>query len=276
MFTRSLIVFGMTLEIIMYIDTHCHLNFYAFKDDVNDVIKRAKRAGVGKFIVIGANLYSSKKAVELAQIYPEVYAAVGIHPHHANEFFNGTIRFQHNLLKKLYEMAKNKKIVAVGEIGLDYYKYNSDVPFSPREKQRELLLEQLTIARELNLPAILHCREAFNDLFHILPKNIRGVLHCFSGGLLHLKKTLDHGLLVGFDGNITYNQLLREAVLKTPIERLLLETDSPYLTPVPYRGERNEPKNIRFVAGHIAKIKKLDRLMIIGKTTENANKLFGV
>lgn len=260
----------------MYIDTHCHLNFHAFADDVDEVVKRAKRAGVGKFIVVGANLHSSERAVELAQIYPEVYAAVGIHPHHANEFFNGTIRYQHNLLKKLYEVAKNEKVVAVGEVGLDYYKYKSDVPFSPKEKQTELLLEQLAIAKELKLPVIFHCRGAFNDILETIPSGVKGVLHCFSGGLLHLKRTLDLGLFVGFDGNVTYNQSLTGVVLQTPVDHLLLETDSPFLTPVPHRGLRNEPKNIRFVASYIAKIKGLDRLMVIEKTTTNAKKLFSV
>lgn len=258
----------------MYIDTHCHLNFHAFKDDVDEVVKRAKKTGVGKFIVPGAKLSSSEEAVGLAQRYPEVSSAVGIHPHHAMEVNSQGLFFQNEMFRRLAELAKNKKVVAIGEIGLDYHKYKGCGSVSPKEKQKELFLEQFCLAQSLGLPVILHCREAFEDLLAILPKKVNGVMHCFTGGLLHLKAALNLGLYIGFDGNITYDTLLGEAILNTPLDRLLLETDSPLLTPKPHRGERNEPKNIVYIASFVARIKKIERATLVEKTTENAERLF--
>jgi TatD DNase family protein len=258
----------------MFIDTHCHLNFRVFKGDVANVIKRAKKAGVEEFIVPGTDLATSERAVELAHIYPNVYAAVGIHPHHTLELTSQTIRFYIGALSRLKELAQDKKVVAIGEIGLDYHQYKGSSGVSPKEKQKDLFLEQLNIAQELNLPVVIHCREAFEDIFAVLPNTLRGVLHCFTGGLFHLEEALGRGLLIGFDGNITYNSSLLPAVTKTPLDKLLLETDAPLLTPRPLRGERNEPKNIVFVASFIAKTKKITRLEVINQTTENTRRLF--
>lgn len=260
----------------MFIDTHCHLNFHVFKDDVDEVIKRAKKAGVEKFIVPGTDLHSSKKAVELSHLYPEVYAAVGIHPHHTVSLTSQTTSFYHQALTRLKDLAKDKKVVAIGEIGLDYHIYKGNEGISPKEKQRELFLEQLEIAHALSLPVIVHCREAFNDLFSALPEKNIGVLHCFSGGLFHLKTALGLGLYIGFDGNVTYDLSLLDAVSRVPLDKLLLETDSPYLSPIPYRGERNEPKNIRYTAKFIAQINKKMGSLIEEKTYINSRELFRI
>lgn len=260
----------------MYIDTHCHLNFHAFKDDVDEVIKRAKKAGVEKFIVPGTDLYSSEKAVKLSHLYPEVYAAVGIHPHHTMSLTSQTTSFYHQAIIRLKELAKDKKVVAVGEIGLDYHIYKGSEGVSPKEKQRELFFEQLEIAHGLSLPVIVHCREAFNDLFSVLPEKNTGVLHCFSGGLFHLKKALDSGLYIGFDGNITYDRPLLDIASRVPLDKLLLESDSPYLTPIPYRGERNEPKNIRYTAKVIAENNRKMISFIEEETYNNSRELFGI
>jgi TatD DNase family protein len=260
----------------MYIDTHCHLNFHAFKNDVDEVIKRAKKAGVTKFIVPGADLSSSEKAVILAHQYPEIYAAVGIHPHHTQKLASQTTNYYRQALSRLKELAMDKRVVAIGEIGLDYHIYKGSEGMSPKEKQRELFLEQLEIAHELSLPVILHCREAFNDLFSVLPDQNIGVLHCFTGGLFHLKTALRLGLSIGFDGNVTYDHSLLEAVTNTPIDKLLLETDSPYLTPEPLRGNQNEPKNLLYTAKFIAKIRKQTVSFIEETTYNNSKTLFRI
>ena len=258
------------------IDAHCHLNFHAFRNDVEEVIKRAKKVGVTKFIVPGADLSSSEKAVELAHLYPEIYAAVGIHPHHTQKLASQTTNYYRQALSQLKELATDKRVVAIGEIGLDYHIYKGNEGMSPKEKQRELFLEQLEIAHELHLPIILHCREAFNDLFAVLPETNIGVIHCFTGGLFHLKTALSLGLSIGLDGNVTYDHSLLEAIINTPIDRLLLETDSPYLTPEPHRGEKNEPKNLVYTAKFIAKNRDIALSELSDKTFRNSQTLFSI
>lgn len=260
----------------MYIDTHCHLNFKAFKEDLDEVIDHAKKAGVEKIIIPGAKIDSSKEAVRIAQKYPNCFAAVGIHPHHAENILRAS-----DTIKLL---AQQPKVVAIGEIGLDYYQYKNCAAISAtdKENQANLFLAQLQIAYDQHKPVILHCREAFdgmlNDLNHFILKhqNISGVFHCFSGNKEQLNKVLYMGFFAGFDGNITYpeNSGLRELIKIIPLDRLLVETDSPYLTPIPYRGQRNTPSNIPVITGKIAEIKHLSIEEIAKITFSNATKLF--
>lgn len=261
------------------IDTHAHLNFEAFKDDFEEVIKRAQNEGVEKIINVGANLDSSQKAVEIAQKYEGCYASVGIHPHHAADY--DTAQY-HSELEKL---ARRPKVVAIGETGLDYYTYKNGGIADP-QKQKELFLAHLELAQRLNLPVIFHCREAHADMLEILkpytlypkPYPIRGVFHCFSGDQKFLEAVLEMGFYIGFDGNITYRnaQGLRELVKTAPLERTLLETDCPYLPPEPFRGLRNEPKNVKIIARAVAEIKALPFTNVAQKTTQNACSLFRI
>lgn len=261
----------------MLIDTHCHLNFKSYKKDLGEVIKRAADNKIDKIIIPGAKLDTSRKAIEIARQYPDCFAAVGIHPHHADLL--SAADNASDLKNLLTGLIIQPKVVAVGEIGLDYYQYKDypKVDKDSKKRQKELFLLQLELAQENNLPVILHCREAFDDLLNVLKdKNISGVFHCFSGNKQQLAEVLEMGFYLGFDGNITYpqNQHLRQLVESAPFDRLLLETDAPFLTPVPQRGNRNEPAFLVYTAQTVAEIKKtaLDKVMEI--TCSNALKLF--
>lgn len=265
----------------MFIDTHCHLNFKAFKKDLNEVINRANNAGVEKIIIPGAKLDSSQRAVEITQEYTNCFAAVGIHPHHVEEYIHkGSQKTQEDLKK----LSKNNKVVAIGEIGLDYHQYKDYPSISDETKklQKELFELQLDIAIQGNLPVIIHCREAQNDIIETIKqvksKNLRGVFHCFDGSSEYLNNVLALGFFVGFDGNSTYpqNAHLRDLVQKTPLNRLLLETDAPYLTPVPHRHTRNEPAYLTLMASCVSEIKQKSIEEIALQTTQNANFLFGI
>ena len=261
----------------MLTDTHAHLNFQAFKNDFAEVLKRAQNEGVEKIINVGANFASSQKAVEIAQKYEACFASIGIHPHHAEK--------QNEVEKRLERLAQSPKVVAIGETGLDYHPYENGGITDP-QKQKELFLAQIKLAQKLRLPIIFHCRNAHVDTLEILktstmqsaPSTIRGVFHCFSGDREFLEAVLKMGFYVGFDGNITYKnaQILRQRVEETPLERLLLETDCPYLTPEPLRGLRNEPANVKIIASAVAKIKKLQVTEVIKVTTQNAVNLFSL
>lgn len=270
----------------MLIDTHAHLNFKAFDKDLDEIIKRAKNAGVEKIIIPGAKIDSSKKAVEIAQKYDSCFATIGIHPHHVGKYTsllysNEVI----NLKDNLNNLAQDKKAVGIGEIGLDYHEYKGYLPVTDETKkhQKELLILQIEIATKYNLPIIFHCRDAHDDQLELIEryinstkKKIRGVFHCFGGGNKHLEKIINMGLYLGFDGNITYpdNQNLQESVKLTPLNKILLETDSPYLTPIPYRGARNEPAYLAHVVAFAAKIHKITVEEMTRISTENALKLF--
>lgn len=268
----------------MLIDSHCHLNFKAFDKDLTDVVKRAKDAGIGKIIIPGAKLSSSEKAVKISRDYHECFAAIGIHPHHVNEynkFGEKTVR------EKLNRLAGSTETVAIGEIGMDYFHYRDypEIPPEDKKLQRELFILQLEIAVNSNLPVIIHCRQAQNDLLDILTsfirntkKSLSGVFHCFEGTNSFLSKVLTMGYFVGFDGNVTYeeNIRLRDNIAFTPLDRLLLETDSPFLAPNPYRRTRNEPAHIVHTAKTVAQIKKIDINEVSKITSENAVSLFGL
>lgn len=253
------------------VDTHCHLDLPDYKDDLPAVLERASAAGVERVVVPGTGVESSLAAVALAEKDPRIFAAVGIHPHEADKVGSEDVA-------NLREITlTSDKIVAIGEVGLDYYKGYSDPG-----KQKELLGELISLAVQLDLPLILHNREASKDLIELLDKKpphyLRGVIHCFSGDEAFLENVLSRGFYVSFAGNITYEKAahLREMAKKVPIERLLIETDGPYLTPAPERGKRNEPANVRKLIDLYSGMYNLDAESIAAGTTHNANRLFSL
>jgi TatD DNase family protein len=257
----------------MFIDTHCHLTFPEYDPDRAMVIGNAKKAGVKQFISPGVDPFSSKQSVLLAQKNPGiVFAGVGYHPYEA----------QHNLpVAGLEQLIKTHKdsIVAIGEIGLDYHQYKGESARGKKQNQKILFEEQLRVALKHTLPVIMHCRDAFEDFFTIidnLQPMPRGVIHCFSGGLQEIRLARQRNLLIGLDGNITYSKQLQSIIPDIPLPMILLETDAPYLTPVPHRGKRNEPKYIPLVAAEIARLLKIDVNRVERETTENAKTFFRI
>ena len=254
----------------MLIDTHAHIEMKEFDTDRDEVIKRAKEAGVGYLISVGANLAGSIKAVELAERYENVYASVGIHPHDVKNMDEATFQ-------TLRDLAKSAKVVAIGEIGLDYFK-----EFSPRELQISRFREFLSLAKELKKPVIIHDRDAHEDTLRILREEgasaIGGVVHCFSGDYDFAKEIMKLGFYISFTGVITFPKAddAREVVRNIPIERILVETDSPYLAPVPHRGKRNEPAFVKEIARTIAEVKGLSLDDVARITTMNVKELFGI
>lgn len=252
------------------IDTHCHLDFPQFEADREEVIKRANSAQVKYIINIGSSLEGSRKSVELAQKYGNIYASVGIHPHDAQKAGKSDLE----LIKKL---ADEEKVVAIGEIGLDFYKN-----FSPAAEQRKIFSELLKISSEKKLPVIIHNREADNETLEIitsiLGKKINGVVHCFSSDEQFLKKCLELSFYISFTANITYPKAenLRQLVKITPIERILLETDAPFLPPQPCRGKRNEPAYLKYLIEEISRLKNLSSDDVMRITTHNAKTLFSL
>ena len=246
----------------MLFDTHAHLNFNAYKEDSLDVLQRSLDNDVW-MINVGSQYSTSKRAVEMAEKYEKgAYATVGLHPIYVREE-----EFDYERYK---ELTRSKKVVAIGEIGLDYKSEYA----SYKEKQKEVFLKQLAFAEELNLPVIFHCRMAHADLLEILNPKITGVIHCFTGNLDEAKKYLDMGFYLGFNG-IIFKLNLDEVIAKTPLDKILIETDCPYLTPPPEEG-RNEPIFVKYVAGKIAKIKGLGYEEVAETTTQNAKKLFKI
>jgi len=253
----------------MLIDTHCHLNSEAYDEDRSTVIANAKKAGVKKFIVPGYGYTSSRLTVELATSRPsEIFAAIGTDPYEASS--NPDISWIAPLLP-------NPSIIAIGECGLDYHQYKGFDAIGKKDEQKWLFEAQISIAIENNLPVIIHCRDAFSDLWPFLDSLAtmpRAVIHCFSGTIDDLKEAQKRGLYVGFDGNITYGKQFTPLLTYDDFSMILLETDLPYLTPIPHRGERNEPKYLHFVAEKIAQIKKIPVDEVITKTANNACTLF--
>lgn len=252
------------------IDTHCHLNFHRFEKDIDEVIQRAIAAGVEIIVNTGTSIYSSRQAVELAQKYRELYAIVGIHPHHADKAdreFEGEI--QNDWLQKLGELARQPKVIGIGEIGMDYWNYKSN-GIVDNLLQEDAFRKQIELSIQLALPLQIHTRLAWDDTLVILGEyknklqEVPGVFHCFSGSIEFARKVLDMGFCVGFDGNITYpgappreSTALIDLVDYVPLDRILTETDSPFLSPVPKRGTRNEPQNVIIVSEFIANRKKV-------------------
>lgn len=293
----------------MLIDTHSHLNFNAYKDDADKVIKRALDNNVW-MLNVGSQYATSKRAVEIAKKYEKgVYAAIGLHPIHlANGIFKTKIdkeeiefetreeepksidsfppsfSLRENSVfdyQKYQELAKSPKVVAIGEIGLDYYyRPKTKIKLQQfKEKQKEVFLEQLALAKELNLPVIFHCRLAHEDLIEIIKHKTsnmkqRGVIHCFTGTWLDARQYLEMGFSLGFNG-IIFKLNLDEIIKKTPLDKILIETDCPYLTP-PQESGRNEPLYLKYIAERIAKIKNLGYEKVAEVTTKNAQELFGL
>jgi TatD DNase family protein len=253
----------------MLIDTHCHLDFELYDQDREIVIQRAIQNKIKKIITIGIDLASSENSVSLAQKYAVIYAAVGIHP-------NNCANYKEDDLIRIQQLAKQKKVIAIGEIGLDYYRKNAS-----REQQKDFFIKQLQLALSLNLPVIVHNREAHDDIYEILNKQefneLTGVLHSFSGDESFLKAILELNFNVSFTGVVTFKKNNCESLVKkVPIDRLLLETDSPFLTPIPFRGKRNEPAFLTYIAQKISDIKSTDIEDLIKITGKNAIKLFNL
>jgi len=253
----------------MLIDSHAHLEMGEFDHDRDDVLERARQAGVGMIITVGTNLEDCHKAVSLSEQYREVYAAVGIHPHDVQGIDGKTYQ-------TLKTLALRDKVVAFGEIGLDFYRNRS-----PREMQIRRFGEQLEIACELQLPVIIHDRDAHEETMRMLKAGKReqgGVIHCFSGDTVMAGQCLDMGFYISIPGPVTYPKATRitEVVRYVPMERILVETDCPFLTPQPHRGSRNEPAYVVHTADKVAEIKKISREDVERITSENAKTLFGI
>jgi TatD DNase family protein len=252
------------------IDTHAHIHDKAFDPDRDAVVERMRSAGVTGAITVGCDLADTERAFETAERY-DLRATAGIHPHEAKDA-------PLDIRAAFDPFLMNERIVAVGETGLDYYYDNS-----PRDAQQRVLREQIAIARDANLPLVFHHRDAFEDFTAILREEwrpgMRGVVHCFTGDTAQARTYVDEfGLYLGIGGIITFKtaQPIRDAVLATGIEHVILETDCPYLAPIPHRGERNEPSFIVDTAKYVAGLLHLPIDEIASRTTENAQKLFGL
>ncbi|MCX6762931.1 MAG: TatD family hydrolase [Candidatus Moranbacteria bacterium] len=259
-----------------------------------EVIRRAFDNGVKKIINIGVDLATSKRSIEIAEGHENIFAAVGFHP----DFFNeqGTVNSeQQKLFSDLNDLARNKKVVAIGEAGLDYFSHTGEIiTDAQKENQKKGFLAQVELAQELNLPVIAHCREAWSDLYDIISKfkisaspaggqDSKLVLHCYSGEKKDTEKFLKlPNVFFSFSGNITYpkptdrTEKLAEAVQMVPLDRIMLDSDSPYLAPQAMRGKRNEPANVRYIAEKIAEIKGISVAQTEKETDENAEKFFGI
>jgi TatD DNase family protein len=250
----------------MLVDTHCHLDFPQFDTDRDQVIRRAEDAGVNYLVNIGATMDSSAAACGLAEEYSQVYAGVGVHPHDADGF-------NQDSESRLKELALRKKVVAIGETGLDYYRN-----LSSRENQLNAFNRQIRLAKDLKLPLVIHSRQAEEDALRVLKNSmpLRAVIHCFSGDENFLKGCLDLGFFISFTCNITYKkaQGLRDMVKLTPLEKLMLETDAPYLSPEGFRGKRNEPFQVKLLAEAVSLIKETSVEEIADNTTKNAKEFF--
>jgi TatD DNase family protein len=256
------------------IDTHCHLDFNHFNKDRDAVVARAVDQGITAIVNPGVDLSSSRAAVALAERYGPVYAAVGVHPTSTDELDKQAIH-------SLRELAQHPKVVAIGEIGLDYYWPNQphrDRPCASPQTQRAAFRRQLDLAAELGLPVIIHDREAHTDVMMGLEdsQGMIGVLHSFSGDLALAEWAVDLDFYVGITGPVTFkkSQNMQEVARYIDFERLLIETDAPFLTPHPFRGRRNEPAHVRFVAQEIAQLRGCDLVNVVQRTTKNAQTLF--
>jgi TatD DNase family protein len=274
----------------MLFDTHAHLNFEAFENDWREVAKRALDAGI-KIINVGSNLETSKKAIAIAEEFPGgVYAAVGLHPVHVlDEQFD---------IGEYEKLVAHPKVVALGEVGLDYYHIPDTIrpeeagslalgrqiksPGELKDLQKEILIEFIKLSEKTRLPAIVHCREAHEDLINLLENfdresrgfDARGVMHCFSGSWDEARRYLSLGFLISFTGVITFAHFEGEVLAKAPLNKIMVETDCPYLTPEPYRGGRNEPAYVEYVAREVARVKEIPYEEVARVTTENAKRLF--
>ncbi len=253
----------------MLFDSHAHIDDEKFDADREEVIARALENGITGILNAASCMASSARGVNLAKQYDHIYAAVGIHPHDAKDA-------KETDYEQLAVWSREEKVVAIGEIGLDYY-----YDLSPREVQRQVFIKQIDVARQMDMPIIIHDRDAHGDIVDVLRKEgkgLTGVLHCFSGSLEMAKEVIKLGFYISIAGPVTFKNAakLPEIVKEIPLERLLVETDCPYLTPHPHRGKRNEPSYVRFVAEQVANLRGMD-VMDLGKaTSENAKKIFKI
>ena len=252
------------------IDTHSHIDLEDFNDDLDVVIKNAFNAGVEKIIIPSVDRNSFEKVMQIAKDYENIFCALGIHPTEAQKANDKDF-------EEIEQLATDPKVVAIGECGLDYYWDKTFV-----EEQKKVFLKQIEIAKKLSLPLIVHDREAHKDTFDLLSQNINGeipvIMHCFSGSVEFAKECVKKRFYIGLGGVVTFKNAKKmyEVAKEIPLENLLLETDAPYLTPVPYRGKRNEPAYVKLVAEEIAQIRGISYDEVAKTTTSNARKVFGI
>jgi TatD DNase family protein len=284
---------------MQFVDTHCHIHFDDYLPDVEQVLNDAHTSRVNKMICVGVSLEDSQKAVDFANMHDNVWATVGAHPHDGADFLNHTDAerklleliykpAQHQILKRgegeyPYSeqqdfgagLSKNEKVVAIGEIGLDYFH-----EYTPRQKQIDVLSKQLEFGAKTDLPFIFHVRDAWEDFWKILDScpNIKGVIHCFSAHEEQLREILKRGFYVGLNGIMTFTKddMQLEAAKKVPLDKMLLETDAPFLTPKPHRGKRCEPKHVVLTAEFLANLRGEGLEEVAAVTTKNAEELFKI
>jgi TatD DNase family protein len=254
----------------MLFDTHAHLNAIQYEEDIVEVIQRAKSENVTHIVVVGFDKGTIKRAMELTEQYDMIYAAVGWHPVDAIDMTDED-------LKWIKELASHPKVVAIGEMGLDYYWDKS-----PKEVQKDVFRKQIQLAKEVKLPIIIHNRDATEDVVKILEEEnaseVGGIMHCFTGSLEVAKQCMDMNFYISFGGPVTFKNAKKpkEVATEIPMDRLLIETDCPYLTPHPFRGKRNEPSYVKYVAEQIAELKGLSVEEVAKKSSDNAMGLFGI
>lgn len=250
----------------MYFDSHAHFDDKKYDDDRHELLKEMFDNNVDYIINAGSDIRSSLFGIKLANQYANLFAAVGVHPHEVENMTNKD-------MESLREFVKEEKVVAIGEIGLDYY-----YDFSPRDKQRFWFKEQLALAKELDMPVIIHSRDAAQEVFDIIEKSgvRKGVIHSYSGSYQMALDYINMGFYIGIGGVVTFNNAKKvvETVEKIPIQRILTETDSPYLSPVPVRGTRNNSQNIKYICEKIGEIKQISPDMVAEIASENAKDLF--
>lgn len=249
------------------IDSHCHIDFKDFNANRAEIISAAVEAGVHTLINIGADLITSQRSVQLAREHEMIYAAVGVHPHDAKTLDNAC-------LEQIRQLAGDEKVVAIGEIGLDYYR-----DLSPRNVQKKAFHKQMQLAVELNLPVVIHTREAFEDTFLIVSEYSDmlpgGVFHCFPGDVDDAYRVIDLGFVLGIGGYVTYkNKPMAHVAAEVPLDKIILETDAPYLAPVPYRGKTNQPAYVRFVCDKVAELRGVSSQEIEKITDRTCQKQF--
>jgi TatD DNase family protein len=255
----------------MIVDTHCHLDDLKYAEDLQEVIERSFASGVEMIVIPGADIADLPRAKEIAHSHPNIYFAAGVHPYHHSDFDADII----------YEYAKDEKCIAIGECGLDYYRLPEDKEAIAIEKraQKEIFIKHIDIAKELDLPLIVHIRDANDDSKQILLENgansVGGVLHCYNASK-HLLDLSEKGFYFGIGGVVTFKnaKALVEVLPQIPLEKIVLETDAPYLTPHPHRGKRNEPSYTTFVAQNVAQILQIPLHEVEQITTQNAQRLF--
>jgi TatD DNase family protein len=270
----------------MLIDTHAHLFFAEYNDDFEEMLARAHAAGVGSVVIPGTDLATSRQAVSLAERYPQLYACVGIHPHEAG-------KLTPEIFSEIERLSEHPRVVAIGEIGLDYH-----YDFAPHDVQQRVFADHIALAIRRNLPIVIHSREAEPDTIRIVElltlaapgwrvgsggsRGLRGVFHCFPGDTAMAQRVIDIGFVISFPGPVTFParaakpNLMHDVVTAIPLENILLETDSPYLTPVPHRGKRNEPSYLPIIAQTVAVRKNITVAAVADRTTRTAHELFGI